>query len=412
MKTFFIVTARNHTMSSTLAKYLKKINIKETIIMIIAGIIIFLVIKMMFGGILGVSLVVIENGPCPNSSMCPTYDQGDMFLINKADPDKIEIGDVIVYNSDYHFSDFLIIHRVVNITIISDTNGDHYYYMVSGDNFNSNAYVDWYNSSTKLIPYDAVLGKTKLLIPKVGYIRLWMTDIPAIRYILLGLIIAISLYLILAPDDKKKEEKEEKEESSEETETEKDGIVEGSTEEQRKFNLKLYFIEWWDKTKKNFKDLFIDKKRRKKVIIYTSIIIGIIIAIPILDTAIRKPGLPTGIVDLTLGNPSDPAEYFVLEDVVFLPFTIHFNHDGSWNKVFKEFTIYGIKNDTIIATMKWNSFYQKEGDLRLGGTLIFSTSDYNTTAPLTIEIHFIVHQRFGPETPAIYTETFSTPLLP
>ena len=86
--------------------------------MIIAGIIIFLVVKMMFGGILGVSLVVIENGPCPNSSMCPTYDQGDMFLINKADPDKIEIGDVIVYNSDYHFSEFLIIHRVVNITII------------------------------------------------------------------------------------------------------------------------------------------------------------------------------------------------------------------------------------------------------------------------------------------------------
>ena len=66
MKTFFIVTTTNHTMSSTLSKYLKKINIKETIIMIIAGIIIFLVVKMMWGGILGVSLVVIENGPCPN----------------------------------------------------------------------------------------------------------------------------------------------------------------------------------------------------------------------------------------------------------------------------------------------------------------------------------------------------------
>ncbi len=412
MKTFFIVTTRNHTMSSTLSKYLKKINIKETIIMIIAGIIIFLIVKMMFGGLLGVSLVVIENGPCPNSSMCPTYDQGDMFLINKAAPDKIEIGDVIVYNSDYHFSDFLIIHRVVNITVISDTHGDHYYYMVSGDNFNSNDYIDWYNSSTKLIPYDAVLGKTKLLIPKIGYLRLWMTDIPAIRYILLGLIVAISLYLILAPDDKKKKEKEGLDDTQEEIEKEEESTDVDPKEEKSKFNLKLYFVGWWDRTKKNFKDLFIDKKKRKKVIIYTSILVGLIIAVPILDTAIRHPGLSTGIVDITLGNPANPAVYIVLEDVVFLPFTIHFNHDGSYNKVLKEFTIFGIKNDTVISTMKWNSFYQKEGDLRIGGTLIFSTSEYNTTAPLTIRIDFIIHQRFGLDIPSVYTETFSTPLLP
>lgn len=411
MKTFFIVTIRNHTMSSSISKYLKKINVKETIIMIIAGIIIFLVVKMMFGGILGVSLVVIENGPCPNSSMCPTYDQGDMFLINKASPDKIEIGDVIVYNSDYHFSDFLIIHRVVNITIISDANGDHHYYMVSGDNFNSNDYIDWYNASTKLIPYDAVLGKTKFLIPKVGYIRLWMTDIPAIRYVLLGLIVVVSLYLILAPDDKKKKE-EEKEDALQETETEAETPDEIPKKEKSKFNLKLYFIGLWGRTKKNFKELFIDKKKRKKVIIYTSILLGLIIAIPILDTAIRKPGLITGIVDITLVNPTDPGEYIVLEDIVFLPFTIHFNHDGSWNKVLKEFTVYGIKNDTIISTMKWYSFYQKEGDLRLGGTLIFSTSEYNTTAPLTIQITYVINYRFGSYLEDSYEESFVTPLIP
>ncbi|MHA1954886.1 MAG: S26 family signal peptidase, partial [Candidatus Heimdallarchaeaceae archaeon] len=103
-------------MSSSLIKFLKKIDIKETALMIVIGIALFFLIKMMFGGVLGVSLVVIENGPCPNSSMCPTYDQGDMFLIFKSKPENIQLGDVIVYESATVYSrGTLIIHRVVNI---------------------------------------------------------------------------------------------------------------------------------------------------------------------------------------------------------------------------------------------------------------------------------------------------------
>ena len=418
MKTFYNVSERNHTMSSSLSKYLRKVNIKEIIIMIVAAVFIFLVVRMMFGGVLGVSLVVIENGPCPNSSMCPTYDKGDMFLIYKSAPDKIELGDVIVYNSDYHFSsNLLIIHRVVNITIITDSTGDHYYYRVSGDNYDSNDYLDWYNSSTKLIPYEAVAGKTKFLIPKLGYIRLWMTDIPAIIYILLALIAAIFLYLIFTPDDKKKNDKEKEDSSEKKTEEDEtkdadESIVDDSQKVKRQFSFKLLFIGFWSNTKKYFKELFVDKKKRRKVIIYTSIIVALIISVPILDTAIRKPGVDTGIVDIVLKNPTNPGNYIVLEDIVFLPFTIHFNHDGSWNKVLKDFVVYGIKNDTIISIMKWFSFYQKEGDLRLGGSLVFDLVEYNNTLPLTIHISYVVHQRFGPNVPGSYNETFDTPLIP
>ena len=117
-------------------KFIADIDVKEVAILFVFGIIIFFVFKMMFGGIFGLSLVVIENGPCPNSSMCPTYDKGDMFLINKVAPEKIELGDVIVYESS--FDGKLIIHRVINITI----DGSDYTYRVSGDNYETNDRID------------------------------------------------------------------------------------------------------------------------------------------------------------------------------------------------------------------------------------------------------------------------------
>ena len=133
-------------MSSTLAKIKNKINIKETTLMIVLALVLFFVVKMMFGGVFGISLVVIENGPCPNSSMCPVYDQGDMFLIYKSAPENIELGDVIVYESENGFSTgILIIHRVVNITILDNGGVNQYYYRVSGDNKDSNQDIDNFN---------------------------------------------------------------------------------------------------------------------------------------------------------------------------------------------------------------------------------------------------------------------------
>ena len=203
-----------------LKKFISDIDAKEVATLIIFGLLIFFVFKMMFGGIFGLSLVVIENGP--QSSMWPTYDQGDMFLINKCKPNKIELGDVIVYVSDTHMSSgTLIIHRVVNITTIETANGLEYYYRVSGDNPFSNTYVDSYNSTTTLIPYDAVVGKTVFLIRKVGYLRLWLAGNQALRIILLLAVIGLGAYLILAPDKKKEEEEAEKEKMEEKQQKEK-----------------------------------------------------------------------------------------------------------------------------------------------------------------------------------------------
>ena len=201
-------------MSSTLAKIKKKINVKETVLMIVLALVLFFFVKMMFGGIFGISLVVIENGPCPNSSMCPVYDQGDMFLIYKSAPENIELGDVIVYESENGFSTgILIIHRVVDITVIEEGGSDQYYYRVSGDNKNSNQEIDHFNSTSSLIPYGNVVGKTVFLIPKIGYLRLWLSDSPVFRYILIGLLVIVAAYLIFVPDKKKEDEEKEVEPS-------------------------------------------------------------------------------------------------------------------------------------------------------------------------------------------------------
>jgi signal peptidase I len=401
-------------MSSTLAKIKKKINVKETITMVVLALVLFFFVKMMFGGIFGISLVVIENGPCPHSSMCPVYDKGDMFLIHKSAPENIELGDVIVYESENAFSTgILIIHRVVNITVIDDGGSDKYYYRVSGDNKDSNQDIDQFNSTTSLIPYENVVGKTVFLIPKVGYLRLWLSDSPIFRYVLIGALVAVALYLIFVPDKKKEDEddevKEGKTESAEE-QAESTDIKDGGNDKNPppkkslQTIVKEKMIDWWTKTKKSFIELFTVKKKRIKLIIYTSIIILLIIAVPILDAIITSPGIETGIDDV---DPKGLRYNLLGEGIVYLPMTVHFKHDGSYAAILKSFDIYGIQDGEIIGYMHWYSFYQKEGDLQIGSTLVFNADEYNSSLLLTIKITYTIYYRFGPDIPGEYEGVFN-----
>lgn len=383
--------------STYVKKFISDIDTKEVAILIIFGLIIFIIFKMMLGGIFGLSLVVIENGP--QSSMWPTYDQGDMFLIYKCSPEKIELGDVIVYVSDTPMSrGTLIIHRVVNITKEDIGNGLEYFFRVSGDNPNSNNYADSYDGLTSLIPYEAVVGKTVLLIRKIGYLRLWLADNAAVRYILLAAVILVGAYLILSPDKKKEEEKVASEKSDEMQQKEK---------KEFKVRIKEYSVTKWKNTKKWFIELFTVKKQRIKLIIFCSIILSLVIFIPVIDNLIRTQGITTGIDDISLLS----SDYYPLEGMVYVPFTIYFKHDGSWNQVLKYFTTEGIQNGTVLATSAWWSFYQVEGDRTLGGSLVFVESEFNSSLALTIKITYTIKHRFGPDLVDLeYEETFLPPI--
>jgi len=376
-------------------KFVADIELKEVITLLIFGILIFFIFKLMFGGIFGVSLVVIENGPCPNSSMCPTYDKGDMFIINKAAPDKIVLGDVIVYESSSDGR--LIIHRVVNVTVLETPSGTEYYYRVSGDNFELNEHLDSYDSGTA-IPYEAVRGKTVMIIRKIGYVRLWLSESPTIRNILLVVVVGIGAYLILAPDKKTEEEKAKEEEEKK------------LRKDKRKLPFKVRFKEYWINTWKNTKkwliELFTVKRQRIKLIIFCSLIILTGILVPVIDQAIRVEGATTGIHDITNVNYFDT--YNVTENIAFFSFDIHYSHDGSYNDVLKTFYVEGIQNDEVLGAFRWVALYQPEVDGTIGGSLVFDMSEFDAESNLTIKITYDIRHRFGADQLGIvYEETFS-----
>lgn len=97
---------------------------------------------------MGLSYVVIENED-PNS-MYPEYHQGDVFVIFKSTPEKIEVGDLIVYNG---LSALPIIHRVQDVVI----SGGEYFYRAKGDNYNLTK-LDTLSGGT-LIAYEDIQGK-------------------------------------------------------------------------------------------------------------------------------------------------------------------------------------------------------------------------------------------------------------
>jgi hypothetical protein len=288
--------------------------------------------------------------------------------------------------------------------VINDAEGAHYYYLVSGDNPSSNSYIDYYDSTTHYIPYEAVLGKTKLIIPKLGYIKLWLS-IPGfiwLRYVLIAVLLGLAVYLILAPDDKDKKKKGEENE-----ETDSELTKEDIKEEASKFDFKNMLNTLWIKTKKFFVELVTVRKKRIKLIITVSIIAFLIIFVPVLDTLIKSPGVDTGIDRVVLLS----ADSFPLDDVVFLPFNIYFKHDGSWNKVLKSFEVIGIQNGSILATMKWKSYLQIEGDNIVGGSLVFDLNQFNNNVSLTISISYTIHYRFGSDVPRVFEDTFEPPYL-
>ena len=379
-----------------LKKFIADIDAKEVITLVVFGVIIFFIFKMMFGGIFGLSLVVIENGPCPNSSMCPTYDKGDMFLINKVAPEKIELGDVIVYESTYDGK--LIIHRVINITTIETSSGLDYYYRVSGDNYATNARIDTYSGFNTTIPYDAVRGKTVLVIKKIGYLRLWLSDNPVIRNILLIIVVGLGAYLILAPEKKTEEEKE-----KEEAEKQARAVRE---KKELKIRFKEFFVNSWTNTKKWFKELFTVKKKRIKLIVICSLVIIIGILIPVIDQSNRVEGVTTGIHDISNLNLDDLS--YSYENIVFLSFDISYAQDGSYNDVLKCFYVEGIQNNTVIGVFIWKALYQPEVDGIIGGSLVFDASEFNDSLSLTIKITYDIKHRFGAdELGLVYQETFT-----
>ena len=92
------------------------------------------------------------------------FNKGDILFITGAKPEKIEVGDVIIFDAGQRNP---IIHRVINIT----AKNNEYIFSTMGDNNNGQLSVE------KSISSDQLVGKAQFrLAPMLGWVKLLFYD--------------------------------------------------------------------------------------------------------------------------------------------------------------------------------------------------------------------------------------------
>lgn len=140
-----------------------KANIRKIVLrsMITFVIIIFVLLITNLSSYFGIFRIGIANED-PNS-MYPMFYQGDQILVQKVSPGKINVGDLIVFESGTGEQN--VFHRVQDVMIIIDTDSiESYYFRTKGDNTN-NTYIDEDPLYGTLTPYERVIGKVIYVFP-------------------------------------------------------------------------------------------------------------------------------------------------------------------------------------------------------------------------------------------------------
>ena len=109
-----------------------------------------------------------------SGSMEPAFYRGDIVLVQKADffgvhefnPDDVQVGDVVVYDAKWF--DQPVIHRIIRIAEINGTT----MYVIKGDNNDSPD--PYYVTSDKIKEKVVTFGDNLVVIPKIGYLSLWL----------------------------------------------------------------------------------------------------------------------------------------------------------------------------------------------------------------------------------------------
>ncbi len=128
------------------------------------------------GLILAQHLDVVISG-----SMEPVFYRGDVVAIEKADflglqefnTSNVNVGDIVIYNANWTPQPEPVIHRI----IFKGTSPDgQLYYVTQGDNNQVPDPVVVYPSQidAKVISLGSTAGKNPIVIPKIGYISLWI----------------------------------------------------------------------------------------------------------------------------------------------------------------------------------------------------------------------------------------------
>jgi signal peptidase len=156
------------------------------------GFVIVIIIGATLGGFGVFSLAMGTSSPLvvvESTSMIPVLNIGDLLVLKVYAPQDISIGDIVVYNANWH--DKPIVHQVVEIQIVDGV----YHYYTKGVN---NTMQD---PGYRL--YEDIVGVVIFVIPLIGYVTLFLHTTAGF-----ATVVIILAALILLPEVLFKEEKE------------------------------------------------------------------------------------------------------------------------------------------------------------------------------------------------------------
>ncbi len=329
------------------------------------------------GSTIGYNLVVIQNSD-PNS-MNPTYLQGDIFVIRKVAPEKISLGDVVVYENSRNE---LIIHRVIMIQKF----GDEYRYVVKGDNPVSNYNPDTDGQNQIFIPYEKILGKIEYRIPMLGHISLAMQRNPAVQLIIYFAAVIAGIAILFWPED-------EKEKEDEYVEISKAALTRWFSDFSSKYTS-------WIPHPKRFPNEPLSKKVRFLTVITIGLLIFISTTYPGFFYSNQK-NFETGFVALSVQEETMKVNHFQLNGIskstVFYQLLVQMYDRGNFLTYIKGFDVdvYDAANKLVSHT-EWNIKGRITGLFTVGGSIIIDLDTMqNINQTLIVIVTISLQQGFA-----------------
>jgi signal peptidase len=143
-------------------------------------------VALAFGANQGLALALSTDMPVvavESNSMEPTFQRGDILILQGISPDQLEIGDIIVFSSPGQ--EIPVVHRIVEI----NPDGT---FQTKGD-----ANARQLSFEKKIESYQ-IHGKQVLIIPFLGWMKIGITEyvIPNTSWAVLGLILITFTYII------------------------------------------------------------------------------------------------------------------------------------------------------------------------------------------------------------------------
>ncbi len=142
--------------------------IRETVIYIVIGLVAAFTINTGLAFAFDTSKPVMA---VVSGSMEPTFYKGDLIVSKGVPPETLEVGDVIVYRNPIRGID--VVHRIVD----KEQRGPHIYFITKGDNNRTNPEPDQVSGLAPPIMDEWVEGRVVLVIPKLGWFKVALTDI-------------------------------------------------------------------------------------------------------------------------------------------------------------------------------------------------------------------------------------------